>query len=272
MFETQLSAHLRVVRSATADRHLIRFIEDKEAVHPFPFPHLSTSESSKLRIGGSLGRLCFALLHPFLPMEPLCFVQLALVWNRQAAQATPSAAPKSAVAGLEPEAPLVWSKNDPTTSVQAVLTRNTWVDAPSAADLSFGPQTALLYTITNAYPAALKGLQLASHLLFLVLAWMQRRYPRLQQVLTLSPMPSFRRWLDLKLGIRRSSMDKRQALKMFGDGPESIICTYSSSVRIPQSRRASRSDARELELCKARALLQALSKEEMKSKASSAMP
>jgi len=62
-FSTQLSAQLQLIRSASASRMLLNFITNREAVHPFSSSlyGLSKRQSMMLRIGGSIGRLCYSL-------------------------------------------------------------------------------------------------------------------------------------------------------------------------------------------------------------------
>jgi malonyl-CoA decarboxylase len=103
-------------------------------------------------------RRYFAFFHPRMKLEPLIFVEVALV------------------AGLAGD-------------VQALLDDKAPVGDPGAAD------TAIFYSITNAQ-RGLAGISFGGFLIKRVVATLQAEFPNLQTFATLSPVPGFRAWLD----------------------------------------------------------------------------
>ena len=103
-------------------------------------------------------RRCYAFFHPRMPMEPLIFVEVALV-------------------------------DDLAGSVQALLDEAAPVfDAQRAT-------TAIFYSISNTQ-MGLRGVSFGNFLLKRVIDDLQRDYPRLDTFATLSPIPGLRRWVD----------------------------------------------------------------------------
>jgi len=103
-------------------------------------------------------RRCYAFFHPRMPMEPLIFVEVALV-DRLA------------------------------DNVQALLDEHAPVfDAERAT-------TAIFYSISNTQ-AGLRGVSFGNFLLKRVVDDLKRDYPRLVSFATLSPLPTFRRWAE----------------------------------------------------------------------------
>jgi len=99
----------------------------------------------------------------------MCFVQIALAWIQHRNGVTgPLEPPLGPFTGASDS----YSSNggildgslslsyfgDPTASVQSVLGLNRWIDRPLPRELAEGPTVAVLYSITNAFPRALKGL------------------------------------------------------------------------------------------------------------------
>ena len=103
-------------------------------------------------------RRCYAFFHPRMPMEPLIFVEVALV---------------DELAG----------------SVQTLLDEHAPVfDAQRAT-------TAIFYSISNTQ-VGLRGVSFGNFLLKRVIDDLQRDYPRLDAFATLSPIPGLRRWIE----------------------------------------------------------------------------
>jgi malonyl-CoA decarboxylase len=102
-------------------------------------------------------RRCFAFFHPALPEEPLIFVEVALCQ------------------GLA-------SKIAPLLSATAA------VDDPVQAD------TAIFYSISNCQ-AGLRGISFGNFLIKQVVEELREELPGLKRFATLSPVPSFKRWL-----------------------------------------------------------------------------
>ena len=103
-------------------------------------------------------RRCYAFFHPRMPMEPLIFVEVALV-------------------------------DDLADNIQALLDEHAPVfDAQRA-------KTAIFYSISNTQ-VGLRGVSFGNFLLKRVVEDLQRDFPRLTTFATLSPIPSLRRWLD----------------------------------------------------------------------------
>ncbi len=103
-------------------------------------------------------RRCYAYFHPALPDEPLIFVEVALVAG-MAARIAPL---------IDPEAP---------------------VFDPARAD------TAIFYSINNCQEG-LRGVTLGNFLLKLVVEDLGRELPQLRTFATLSPVPTFRDWVE----------------------------------------------------------------------------
>jgi malonyl-CoA decarboxylase len=103
-------------------------------------------------------RRYFAFFHPRMKLEPLIFVEVALV---------------SGLAG----------------NVQSLLDDKAPVGDPGTAD------TAIFYSITNAQKG-LAGISFGGFLIKRVVATLQAEFPNLKTFATLSPVPGFRAWLD----------------------------------------------------------------------------
>jgi malonyl-CoA decarboxylase len=106
-------------------------------------------------------RRCFAFFHPALPDEPLIFVEVALT-RGMADKIAPLLAP-----------------------------------APDGADLE-PPNTAVFYSI-NSCQEGLAGISFGDLLIKQVVDALRSELPRVRTFCTLSPIPGFRRWLDLSL-------------------------------------------------------------------------
>ena len=103
-------------------------------------------------------RRCYAFFHPRMPLEPLIFVEVALV---------------KGIAG----------------NVQALLDQASPVMDPAEAD------TAIFYSISNTQ-TGLRGISFGNFLIKRVVDDLTRELPHLKQFSTLSPIPGFRKWLD----------------------------------------------------------------------------
>lgn len=106
-------------------------------------------------------RRCFSFMHPNMPGEPLIFVEVALV-------------------------------NGMTDNVHALLDEAAPEVDPHAAD------TAIFYSISNCQ-AGLAGVGFGDFLIKRVVDRLSQRFPNLKTFATLSPIPGFRRWLDVAL-------------------------------------------------------------------------
>jgi malonyl-CoA decarboxylase len=102
-------------------------------------------------------RRCFAFFHPALPEEPLIFVEVALCQ------------------GLA-------------SKIAPLLSANAPVDDPAQAD------TAIFYSISNCQPG-LRGISFGNFLIKQVVEELRAELPGLKRFATLSPVPSFKRWL-----------------------------------------------------------------------------
>lgn len=113
----------------------------------------------KNRLGSD--RRCFAFFHPRMPEEPLIIVQVALV-------------------------------NGIADNVHTLLDEAAPVVDPYQAD------TAIFYSISNAHEG-LSGISFGNFLIKRVVDELAQEFKSLKTFATLSPIPSFRRWLDGKL-------------------------------------------------------------------------
>lgn len=103
-------------------------------------------------------RRCYAFFHPRMPLEPLIFVEVALV---------------KGIAG----------------NVQALLDQSQPVLETREAD------TAIFYSISNTQ-VGLRGISFGNFLIKRVVDDLSRDLPNLKQFSTLSPIPGFRAWLE----------------------------------------------------------------------------
>ena len=102
-------------------------------------------------------RRCFAFFHPALPEEPLIFVEVALCQ------------------GLA-------------SKIAPLLSASAPIDDPTHAD------TAIFYSISNCQPG-LRGISFGNFLIKQVVEELRAELPALKRFATLSPVPTFRRWL-----------------------------------------------------------------------------
>jgi malonyl-CoA decarboxylase len=102
-------------------------------------------------------RRCYAFFHPALPDEPVIFVEVALTRGMSA-------------------------------TVQPLLDHESPVGDPLAANC------AIFYSITNCQKG-LRGVSFGSFLLKIVVEDLGRELPRIKTFATLSPIPTFRKWL-----------------------------------------------------------------------------
>jgi len=103
-------------------------------------------------------RRCYAFFHPRMPREPLVFVEVALT-------------------------------RDISRDIHPLLDEGAPVLDPGEAD------TAIFYSISNTQ-VGLRGVSLGNFLLKRVVEALRRDLPNLQTFSTLSPLPTFRHWLD----------------------------------------------------------------------------
>jgi len=102
-------------------------------------------------------RRIFAFFHPRMPMEPLIFVQVALIKGMA-------------------------------DNVQVLLDEKAPASDPNSAD------TAIFYSISNAQ-VGLRGIAFGNFLIKKVVDSVARDFPKIETYATLSPLPGFRRWL-----------------------------------------------------------------------------
>ncbi|WP_339669891.1 malonyl-CoA decarboxylase [Dasania marina] len=121
-------------------------------------------------------RRCFAFFHPALEDEPLIFVEVALTH------------------GLA-------------TAVQPLLAPQTNGQKPEPAD------TAIFYSISNCQEG-LKGISFGNFLIKQVVMELQHELPQLTQFSTLSPIPTFCRWLHKELDNKDSSLINSKERKL----------------------------------------------------------
>ena len=134
----------------TAPAALLEKLIEYEAVH-----EIRSWADLKNRLDSD--RRLYAFFHPRMPMEPLIFVEVALI-DRLA------------------------------DNVQALLDENAPVFDTQRAD------TAIFYSISNTQ-AGLRGVSFGNFLLKRVIDDLQRDFPKLRHFATLSPLPGFARWV-----------------------------------------------------------------------------
>jgi len=168
----QLERHLRRILSAwvspgmleikritydTTAAGIIEKIAVKEAVHP-----MKSLDDLRRRLGPK--RRVFALFHPLLPNEPLVILHVHLEAKEDH---IPSAMPH-------------------------VLTED-----GSNPQCSLSPRTATFYSISNTQHGLTRGLGLGEFLIKNAVQILQKEFPSsLDTFVTLSPMPTFRKWVE----------------------------------------------------------------------------
>ncbi|MGH8989616.1 MAG: malonyl-CoA decarboxylase [Acidimicrobiales bacterium] len=123
-------------------------------------------------------RRCFGFFHPAIADQPLIFIEVAL-------------------------------RRDEAWSIQEVL------DAPVEPDDEESANTAIFYSITNCQ-AGLRGIPLGSFLIKQVVQELKAELPGLKHFWTLSPVPSFARWLATS-GIENFTAAERSVLDQLSD-------------------------------------------------------
>ncbi len=113
-------------------------------------------------------RRCYAFFHPKMPMEPLIFVEVALV-------------------------------NGMSDNIHRLLDIEAPATDPNEAD------TAIFYSISNAQ-AGLAGISFGNFLIKRVVDKIRHQLPNVKHFATLSPVPGFRRWLDAQLEAEASDL------------------------------------------------------------------
>ena len=120
-------------------------------------------------------RRCYAFFHPALKDEPLIFVQVALV-------------------------------DSISDNIQTLLNQS-----PESAAIE--PSTAIFYSISNCQPG-LKGISFGNFLIKQVVRNLNVELPELKQFSTLSPIPGFRKWLDVNHPSKTSMNENDKSLLM----------------------------------------------------------
>jgi malonyl-CoA decarboxylase len=131
-------------------------------------------------------RRCFAFFHPSLPGEPLIFVEVALV------------------EGLA-------------TAVQPLLMRDR--DEKAQRERTARADTAIFYSISNCQEG-LRGVSFGNFLIKQVVEELKAELPHLIRFSTLSPVPTFRRWLEQRAQADAADLlrpDESAALRKAGE-------------------------------------------------------
>jgi malonyl-CoA decarboxylase len=175
MFTTWFAPGLLNLRRITYDQtpaSVIEFISVKEAVHP-----LKSLKDLRSRLGPR--RRVFALFHPLLPDIPLVFVHIALIESKRDNNDLFSVIPSSLKDVMDMD------KVDVTPSHR--------LDSGH-----FTPKVATFYSISNGVKG-LAGVGLGEFLLKEAIQALKKDLPSLETFVTLSPIPGFRKWLQVKL-------------------------------------------------------------------------
>lgn len=123
-------------------------------------------------------RRLFAFFHPRMPMEPLIFVEVALV-------------------------------NGIASSIQELLDEDAPIVDPASAD------TAIFYSISNTQ-AGLRGISFGNFLIKRVVEELKGEFANLKAFSTLSPVPGFRRWIARRADDAETTVlteDERKAIR-----------------------------------------------------------
>lgn len=147
-------------------------------------------------------RRCYAFFHPAMPLEPLIFVEVALV------------------KGLAD-------------SVQRLLDEKAPLLDPAQAD------TAIFYSISNCQ-TGLAGISFGNFLIKRVVALLGAEFRNLKTFATLSPVPGFRRWLDPKLKANEEvlmSEEEASALRIAAPADQAALETGAQALAAVLARR-----------------------------------
>lgn len=173
---------------------LLEKIVEYEAVH-----EIASWADLKNRLDSD--RRCYAFFHPRMPMEPLIFVEVALLENLA-------------------------------DNVQKLLDESAPVfDAARAT-------TAIFYSISNTQPG-LRGVSFGNFLLKRVIDDLKRDFPRLKTFATLSPIPGLSRWADThadQVYAGFTPADWKRLTEAGVDGPHSPILHDVLAGRVPPDR------------------------------------
>ncbi len=135
-------------------------------------------------------RRCFAFFHPALPGEPLIFVEVALVEGLAAA-------------------------------IQPLLARDG--DEKAQRERAARADTAIFYSISNCQ-TGLRGVSFGNFLIKQVVEELKAELPRISRFATLSPVPSFRRWLEQRMNSQSAELlrpeESAALLEVAGAQPE----------------------------------------------------
>jgi malonyl-CoA decarboxylase len=175
MFTTWFAPGLLNLRRITYEQtpaSVIEFISLKEAVHP-----MKSLKDLRSRLGPR--RRVFALFHPLLPDIPLVFVHIALIESNGDNNDLFSVIPSSLKDVMDMD-------NVDVTADNRLYGGN------------FSPKIATFYSISNGVKG-LAGVGLGEFLLKEAIQALRRDLPSLEIFVTLSPIPGFRKWLQVKL-------------------------------------------------------------------------
>jgi malonyl-CoA decarboxylase len=156
------------------------------------------------------GRRCFAFFHPALPHKPLVFVHVSLLQQMPKSMEDIHAGSEKIVQGVDTEQ-----------------------DASCAT----------FYSITNTEPG-LSGVDLGNHLIKSVVKKLKQELPKLDTFCTLSPMPSFNKWLQGKIAIHQSIHDAtmiftKEEMRLLqsilpSSGPKSLLDSLLDLLKTPK--------------------------------------
>jgi len=155
------------------------------------------------------GRRCFAFFHPALPHKPLVFVHVSLLQQMPKSMEDIHSGSEKIVQGIDTEQ-----------------------DASCAT----------FYSITNTEPG-LSGVDLGNHLIKSVVKKLKQELPKLDTFCTLSPIPSFSKWLQGKIAIHQSIHDAamifteeemRLVQSLFPSGPKSPLDSLLELLKTPK--------------------------------------
>ncbi|KAG7352381.1 malonyl-CoA decarboxylase [Nitzschia inconspicua] len=162
---------LRRITYEKTSASIIEFISVKEAVHP-----MKSLEDLRSRLGPK--RRVFALFHPLLPERPLVFVHIALIGSGEGEEHD--------ISTLIPS------------SIKDVMDLETLNENSQMSACNLTPKVATFYSISNGVKG-LAGVGLGEFLLKQAIQSLKKELPSLEIFVTLSPIPGFRKWLQVKL-------------------------------------------------------------------------
>ncbi|ETV70857.1 hypothetical protein H257_13637 [Aphanomyces astaci] len=202
LFATQTGVHFRRIELKPDNREVLRVIVQNERVHA-----MRSFDDLARRLNGPR-RQVFGVFHSNISHLPLVIVETFFTtYMPTAIDAILEPSPVHHATDMDAAS---LHRPPPTSSQEA----DTHTHHHAHDDDDSLPTHGVFYSISNMH-VGLRGLNLASHLLFLTITHCSKLYPSIHTWVTLSPVPTFRAWLHAQLvaGTASLSSDTLQTIE-----------------------------------------------------------